>query len=140
MKVPLCILSVLLIACWNREVESGGCALSVQRDIVSEQLKPTSGSCAGSNVYVTIANEYRAECIGGSSHCESTHYAYHSGSHYENYRHCLPRPNSDGNYYVVKHTNFPITCGSVSTTIDFHYVNATKCSCRVIINDYEITI
>ena len=126
--------------------EAGTCDIEVAKD-VSDTIVPVTGPCSDKSVTVSLTNEYRAYCAGGSTHCESTHRAYHPGSRLESYRHCFPVPLRQSGtttylYSTVEHKNVPVTCnnGATSATLDIHYVNATKCKCRSLMPQYAITV
>ncbi len=128
--------------------EAANCDIEVSKD-VSDTIIPITGPCTDKSVTVSLTNEYRAYCAGGSGHCESTHRGYHPGSRLESYRHCIPIAkkftvnNVDTyKYSTIEHKNVPVTCngGATQTTVDIHYVNATRCHCKILMPQYPITV
>uniref|UniRef100_A0A1X7VDE1 CTCK domain-containing protein n=1 Tax=Amphimedon queenslandica TaxID=400682 RepID=A0A1X7VDE1_AMPQE len=112
-----------------------GCSISTHKDLHDINLFGTvEGNCSGKRLTIHIENEYRAYCTGS---CASFHYAYVSPGKLR-IRNCVPLPNSDGVYKVVRHTNFNATCdnGAKWELINFEYVNATTCKCRRVLDKY----
>ena len=130
-----------LFACIISEIAGARCDIDVHADF-DEKIVPEAGPCADKAVTVSFSNVYRAYCTNGEHHCANYHFAYHPGTRTEKYRHCVPIPGKGGNYTVVKHENVAVTCddGATQATLNFHYVNATKCSCTTLIQEYKIFV
>lgn len=110
--------------------ESGSCSEAVHVDFTESVMGSTN--CANKAVSVTLTNAYRAYCVGGTTHCENYHKGF-SGKLLV--KGCVPVPDNDDDYVVVKHTNVAGTCDNGATTeyVDVEYVNATKCSCKLLL-------
>ena len=129
----LCLYFILTIVPLSQQ----GCSVETRATLTDTNLFG-KGNCKGSRLTITIQNEYRAYCSGS---CTSFHYAVTTAGKLK-LRNCMPVPNSDGTYQVVRHQNFNATCenGAKWELIDFEYVNATTCKCRRVLEKYVQTL
>ncbi len=139
------IFSLVLIAIFVSKltcVEAAACDIETQKNIEDTIFIPTNtanNACAGKEVVVSLTNEYRAYCVGSSTHCESRDNAWQTGEKHASFKQCVPAPETETDTYsVITHKNVAVTCtGSNSAVMDFHYVNATYCKCRSIFKPYK---
>lgn len=107
---------------------AGKCRLEVDVD-VSEDV--VIAACNYLSVRIVLENEYRARCEDYGKKCKSLHEGYkENGKMFS--RCCLPIPNQDKTFTIVKHSNYVINEQSCSATVDFKYINATNCGCLLL--------
>lgn len=113
---------------YDSTTNTGTCKLSTDVDVEEDVPIP---SCQGAVVRVVLENEYRGKCEDYAKNCGSIIDAYLHPGPVRTWPHCcLPVPNRDKTYTIVKHSNYPISVsGCSTTTIDIKYVNATNCRC-----------
>lgn len=112
-----------------------GCSIKTEADLHDVNLfGKVEGNCSGKRLTLHIENEHRAYCDGS---CYTFHYAYVNPG-LAKIRSCAPIPTNDGHYQIVRHWNFNATCdnGAKWETIDFEYVNATRCKCQNVAEKY----